>query len=1027
MDSPEIKKEPENKTGKRSEACDKLANEALENESGARIQKETNQKSNSACQYLPALELSGLETEKDEKPFEQQRKEYQERLNFIENTRLVEGNHERSLKLGISNSLKEIESSTFMDGLLGNKERRETELKHRQEELVDVERGRNSAQKAMNAVSPDIARVEELDKREKQERQHGDIEKAEQTAKEAQAQMQKVMEATEGVAYIKRGTLENSGTNRQAELVEVENFKENLKTTKVIADTVRDGAVAGAAMAVSGGTLAPVALQYGVGLATVSAIGAGTAAGTGVGAVSRLTEATSDIYVNNKDPKAALTEAAINTIQDAKTALITSTSTLAGLGISSKLSTNLTTQSAALKSISGGAIAGGTEASVSTGLSTSDTFTGAKIEFDKQNANLAPEDRENRWEEFKRERKLTAGDIIKQSFIDVTTGAIAGAVGGRVEIGKQASSTASKKLWTAADLTSDAAITAGSAELSAAMDGRQVTGEDLAGAATGTLTGRLVGGMAAKANTEHSNKPTSADAGGGHQVEPAETPTDLYQREQAPAPESASQPSSLVDQMPLPHDRNKLQEMRKALVTDHISGLLNQEGTHTAIDAGLQKAVKEKSPYTLIGIDLNGLKEFNDTYGHKTGDLALKAAGDYLNDRLQRSSDVKGRLHGDEFLVGAAASEQQLASLKREMKDLKLAVEVKRDSNGNILKDDKGKVMTAGVRVVKPGDTLRPDETVLLNSGMSAGFQELTPELRQLSGPKLREEMERRADRNMYDTKAEKRQENEKLLQEVEASGKDLNSELKKKIESTPATEFKLSENSRNLSERLKEGAGQLRNAIPVELARPLYARRLEDSATKVPETGLLKKWAADQRSENLIKAAARENPPMPVTLVSMDLDGLKNLNDNYGHDAGSQMITAFGQWLNKRGRATDVVSHPYGADEFEITALNARPEQLQAFKKQLDGLRFVGQFSDDGKNKSVSGIRVLGPSEELAKGEAVIPYAGVSVGIAAVKMEHMHNSKEALARAQGEADHNVLRDKERRLEEGKRIPRKQN
>ena len=58
-----------------------------------------------------------------------------------------------------------------MDGLLGNKERRETELKHRQEELVDVERGRNSAQKAMNAVSPDIARVEELDKREKQERQ----------------------------------------------------------------------------------------------------------------------------------------------------------------------------------------------------------------------------------------------------------------------------------------------------------------------------------------------------------------------------------------------------------------------------------------------------------------------------------------------------------------------------------------------------------------------------------------------------------------------------------------------------------------------------------------------------------------------------------------------------------------------------------------------------------------------------------------------------------------------------------------
>ncbi len=393
---------------------------------------------------------------------------------------------------------------------------------------------------------------------------------------------------------------------------------------------------------------------------------------------------------------------------------------------------------------------------------------------------------------------------------------------------------------------------------------------------------------------------------------------------------------------------------------------------------------------------------------------------------MHRSSDVKGRLHGDEYLVGAASSEEQLAFLKKEMKEVKLAVEVKRDADGAVLRDEKGKVVTAGVRVVKPGDTIRPDETIILNSGISAGFQELTPELRQLSGAKLREELEKRADSNMYDTKIEKRSENERIRQEAEAAGKDLNGELKKKIESVPPSEFKLSDTSRQLSDRLREGAGNLRDSIPVELARPLYARRLEDSATKVPETGLLRKWAADQRSERLIKAAASENPPMPVTVVSMDLDGLKNLNDNYGHDAGSQMINAFGKWLNQRGRASDVVSHPYGADEFEITALNATPEQMQAFQKQLDGLRFVGHFDGDGKERSVSGIRVLRPGEELAQGESVIPYAGVSVGMASVNADLMKNPKEAYARAQEEADHSVMKDKERRLEEGKRIPRKQ-
>lgn len=1018
MDIQEKLAKPEEKVSSGSDSSERLAQETRASQKGNAAHTRFDRR-DSSSQYLPQLELSGLDG--NTKSLAQQHSEYLQRLESIENSRQIAENHEARLKRGIENSQKELDSSNFVDRLLGSKERQEAELKHRKEELDGLEGVKKSAQHKMTGLNPEIAKTEALVKREREERARGEVEKADTTAREAQQQMQSVMQKTEGVSYITKDNLVQSGQNRQNELDALDNHRDNLKVTKVVVDTVRDGAIAGAAVIATGGTLAPLMLEYGVGIATVSAIGAGTSAGTGVGVASRFGEAVSDIQANNKDPEKVFLDAAQGSLQDAKTALITSTSTVVGLGAASRFSAGLATETSVMKSMSGGAIAGGTEATVSTGLGSTDRYASAKADFEEKNGNLSAEERQKRWEEFKKENQLTNLDMARQSFTDITTGIVAGAVGGRIEVGKQAGSLSAKGLWTTADLTSEAIVTAGSAQLSATLQGREMSGQDLVSAATGVVTGRLVGGMAGKMNTESTEHRENTQPGSA-----SETPTDLYHHDGDLPPRQKSDDSTLVDHIPLPHDRSKLQDMRKALVTDHVSGLLNQEGTHAAIDAGLKRALKENSPYTVIGIDLNGLKDFNDTYGHQTGDLALKAAGDYLNSRLHRSSDVKGRLHGDEYLVGAASSEEQLAFLKKEMKEVKLAVEVKRDADGAVLRDEKGKVVTAGVRVVKPGDTIRPDETIVLNSGISAGFQELTPELRQLSGPKLREELEKRADSNMYDTKIEKRSENERIRQEAEAAGKDLNGELKKKIESVPPSEFKLSDTSRQLSDRLREGAGNLRDSIPVELARPLYARRLEDSATKVPETGLLRKWAADQRSERLIKAAASENPPMPVTVVSMDLDGLKNLNDNYGHDAGSQMINAFGKWLNQRGRASDVVSHPYGADEFEITALNATPEQMQAFQKQLDGLRFVGHFDGDGKERSVSGIRVLRPGEELAQGESVIPYAGVSVGMASVNADLMKNPKEAYARAQEEADHSVMKDKERRLEEGKRIPRKQ-
>lgn len=177
MDIQENQTKPEDKTSKPWEVKERLSQFATENQTGNTLRRGTEPKSDSTCQYLPALEISGLETKKDRKGFEQQYKEYQERLQYIEISRQVAENQEQALKRNISKSQKEIDSSSFMDGLLGNKDRLETQVKHRKEELAELERGRRSAQKVMDGASPDIARAEELLQKEQQERQRGERER----------------------------------------------------------------------------------------------------------------------------------------------------------------------------------------------------------------------------------------------------------------------------------------------------------------------------------------------------------------------------------------------------------------------------------------------------------------------------------------------------------------------------------------------------------------------------------------------------------------------------------------------------------------------------------------------------------------------------------------------------------------------------------------------------------------------------------------------------------------------------------
>ena len=92
-------------------------------------------------------------------------------------------------------------------------------------------------------------------------------------------------------------------------------------------------------------------------------------------------------------------------------------------------------------------------------------------------------------------------------------------------------------------------------------------------------------------------------------------------------------------------------------------------------------------------------------------------------------------------------------------------------------------------------------------------------------------------------------------------------------------------------------------------LIRAMFAAACTD-----PMTGLLNRAGWEVGTTALLKRS--QSPAVPVTVVALDIDGLKTLNDTYGHQAGDRRITDYAeQW--KQALPRDAVLARLGGDEF--------------------------------------------------------------------------------------------------------------
>lgn len=96
---------------------------------------------------------------------------------------------------------------------------------------------------------------------------------------------------------------------------------------------------------------------------------------------------------------------------------------------------------------------------------------------------------------------------------------------------------------------------------------------------------------------------------------------------------------------------NKLHaSLRKQALRDHLTGLYNRRYMDEALGREIARAKRENYPITIVLLDLDFLKKFNDVGGHATGDRALRSLAGLLS-KSSRLEDIVCRFGGDEFIV----------------------------------------------------------------------------------------------------------------------------------------------------------------------------------------------------------------------------------------------------------------------------------------------------------------------------------------------------------------------------------------
>ncbi|MDH5718569.1 MAG: GGDEF domain-containing protein [Spirochaetia bacterium] len=110
---------------------------------------------------------------------------------------------------------------------------------------------------------------------------------------------------------------------------------------------------------------------------------------------------------------------------------------------------------------------------------------------------------------------------------------------------------------------------------------------------------------------------------------------------------------------------------------DPLTGIYNRRVFKNSFEHELNRAKRFNTILSLLIIDIDFFKKYNDTYGHHAGDLVLKNIASVLKKNCNRPGDLVARYGGEEFVVLLPITNEQAAikvaeKLKKRISDLKI-------------------------------------------------------------------------------------------------------------------------------------------------------------------------------------------------------------------------------------------------------------------------------------------------------------------------------------------------------------------
>jgi diguanylate cyclase (GGDEF)-like protein/PAS domain S-box-containing protein len=103
------------------------------------------------------------------------------------------------------------------------------------------------------------------------------------------------------------------------------------------------------------------------------------------------------------------------------------------------------------------------------------------------------------------------------------------------------------------------------------------------------------------------------------------------------------------------HVEQQLEETNRKLAhyaqNDHLTGLANRRHVDEKLAEEVHRAMRADHPLSVLMLDVDQFKKYNDHYGHLRGDECLRAVAGVLKKCLHRQGDLVGRYGGEEFVV----------------------------------------------------------------------------------------------------------------------------------------------------------------------------------------------------------------------------------------------------------------------------------------------------------------------------------------------------------------------------------------